>query len=105
MPNTKPKSTLRLLAETILDAVSRVEDHFDNAGLDFPSLDDPFNPTHPTTALLFRSEVAADIDIVVGATEQLSVTISPPMRVILEAAVSVNLLQMLQCRIMVTDSF
>jgi hypothetical protein len=90
MSSTKSKSTLRLLAETILNAVTRVEDQFEKAGLDFPSLNDPFDPTHPASGLIFKPEIAADVALVVAATEQLAVTIRHPVSTSYDAAMSVS---------------
>jgi hypothetical protein len=88
--STKTKSTLRLLLDTIVDAVMRVDDQYEKEGLDFPSLNDPFDPADPASTLLFKPEVAADIALVVAATEQLSVTMRPPSSVIMDAAFSVR---------------
>jgi hypothetical protein len=103
MSSVKTKSTLRLLAETILNAVTRVEDQFEKAGLDFPSLEDPFDPSHPTSDLIFKPEVAADVALVVAATEQLAVSIRHPISTSLDAAMSVSCSKMLQCRSSMID--
>ena len=84
------QSPIRLLAEQILSAVSRIEDQFEAAGLDFPSLADPFNPQDPTTALLFSPEVSANSALICGAAEQLLVSVRPPPFVVLENTLAVS---------------
>jgi hypothetical protein len=84
------QSPIRLLAETILNAVSRIEHQFEAAGLEFPSLTDPFNPLDPTTALLFNPEVAANGALICGAAEQLLVSVRPPPLVVMENAIAVS---------------
>jgi hypothetical protein len=89
---SKPKSMLRLLADAISDAVTVIEDRFEAAGLDFPSLHDPSDANHPSTALLFEPDVATNVAIIVGATEQLSVSVRPPAIVVLETILAVGLI-------------
>ena len=84
------QSPIRLLAEQILSAVSRIEDQFEAAGLEFPSLADPFNPLDPTTALLFSPEVAANSALICGAAEQLVVSVRPPSLIVLENTLAVS---------------
>lgn len=80
---SKPKSTLVLLAETILAATSRTENQLDAAGLAFPSLNDPFDPFDPTTPLLFHPDVAGNAALIYGAAEQLLASIRPPPLVVM----------------------
>ena len=84
------QSPIRILAETILYAVSRIEDQFEAAGLEFPSLTDPFDPLDPTTALLFSPEVATNGALICGAAEQLLVSVRPPPLVMTENAIAVS---------------
>lgn len=90
MPTTK--STLRLLATLISDAVDQIESDYSSAGLEFPSLDDPFDPTQASNNLLFSSKISQQAAIIVGAAEQLSVTVRPPQNVIFETAFGVSFL-------------
>ena len=89
---TKPKSMLRLLVDTISSAVTGIDDQFEEAGLDFPSLHDPFDDKHPSTALLFDPDVAANVAVIVCATstEQLSVSVRSPTTVLLETPLIVG---------------
>ena len=82
---------LRLLVDTISSAVTAIDDRFEEAGLDFPSLHDPFDDKHPSTALLFDPDVAANVAVIVCATEQLSVSVRSPTTVLLETSIAVCL--------------
>lgn len=90
---SKPKSTLIQLAETILEATSRIDSQFEAAGLKVPSLSEPFNPADPATPLLFHPNVAADVALVSGAAEQLIACIKPPPLSVFELALSVSIFQ------------
>jgi hypothetical protein len=84
------QNPLRLLAETILTAITSIESQFGAAGLEFPSLNDSFDPTHPTTGLLFHPDVVANTAIVSAAAGQLLATVRPPQVTMMETTISVR---------------
>jgi hypothetical protein len=84
------KSSLRLLAETILDAVSIIDGRFEGAGLECPSLSDPFNPMNPATALLFHPDIAAQGSLIYAAADQLLASVRPPPLVMMDSALAVS---------------
>lgn len=90
------QSPLRLLAETILSAVSHIDAQFEAAGLEFPSLNEPFNPFDPTTGLLFHPEVSTNGAVIIAAAEQLLVSVRPPPLVVLENAIAVSGLDLIE---------
>ncbi|KAJ6572134.1 O-methyltransferase [Mycena capillaripes] len=70
--------TLRRLANMINESLDVMEGVFARSGTPFPSLDDPFNPTHPSEIKQRDPEVAAAALNIVAATAQLSAAVSTP---------------------------
>ncbi|KAJ6548615.1 O-methyltransferase [Mycena capillaripes] len=74
-------ATLRLLANIITESLDSVELVYQKAGLNFPSLDEPFNPSDPAETLRQEKEVAASVNNIMAAAAQISTTVCDPMRV------------------------
>lgn len=70
--------TLRRLATIINESLDVIENVFASSGTPFPSLDEPFNPTHPSEMKQRDPEVAAAALNIVAATAQLSAAVSTP---------------------------
>lgn len=83
-------TTLRTLIDILSAAVGKIEDQYAAAGLELPSLNDPFDMSKPGDAMLFSPDVARQASVVVAAAEQLSVTVRPPQFVLLESTLSVS---------------
>lgn len=58
--------------------------------LDFPSLDEPYDPLSPTEALLLDPTVARASKLIVSATGQLAAMVQRPFLTICDATMSVN---------------
>ncbi|KAJ6548617.1 S-adenosyl-L-methionine-dependent methyltransferase [Mycena capillaripes] len=74
-------TTLRLLANIRNESLDSVELVYQKAGLNFPSLDEPFNPPDPAETLRQDKEVAAAVNNIMAAAAQISTTVCDPIRV------------------------
>ncbi|KAF4566231.1 hypothetical protein EYR40_001952 [Pleurotus pulmonarius] len=76
----KPKrvSPLRQLADIISASVTQIDAVFDKAGVEYPSLDDPFHPTSPSEQLSMAPEVIQASVLVGAACAQLGATVKIP---------------------------
>ncbi|KAF7358294.1 hypothetical protein MVEN_00878700 [Mycena venus] len=73
-------ATLRRLAAILTDALDSVDSVYQKAGLNFPSLDEPFDPKNEAEALRQDKAVAAAVNNIMAATAQISATVCDPMR-------------------------
>ncbi|KAJ8502698.1 hypothetical protein ONZ45_g11512 [Pleurotus djamor] len=71
-------SVLRQLSDLISKSVSQIDGTFEKAGLAYPSLDAPFNPTSPAEALVMSPDLLLANQLIVAACAQLSATIGSP---------------------------
>ena len=60
------------------------------AGLDFPSLDTPFDPTSPSEALTSHPTVMAAISRIIAAAGQLSASVQTPFLTLCDATMGVR---------------
>jgi len=65
--------------------------------LDFPSLEEPYDPLSPAEALLSHPNVVRATKLIVSATGQLAATVQRPFLTICDAAMSVSYRIHLQC--------
>ncbi|KAF8183030.1 hypothetical protein K438DRAFT_1975286 [Mycena galopus ATCC 62051] len=73
-------ATLRRLATILTDGLDSVDSVYQKAGLNFPSLDKPFDPKNEAEALRQDKAVAAAVNDIMAATAQISATVCDPMR-------------------------
>lgn len=83
-------SPLRALANIISEAVAQIDFHYTAAQLQFPLLEDVFNPTDPSNLLLANPEVIRNMSFIVAAAEQLVATVRPPAMVACDMALVVS---------------
>ncbi|KAF9494776.1 hypothetical protein BDN71DRAFT_1507447 [Pleurotus eryngii] len=74
----KRVSPLRQLADIISASVAQIDAAFDESGIDYPSLDAPFNPTSPSEQLSMSPEVIQASMLAVAACAQLGATVKVP---------------------------
>lgn len=70
---TSAVSPLRLLGQIINNSIDVIEGRFAEASLSFPSLDDPFNPTSKSEAILVEPDVITATTHIVAAAAQVSI--------------------------------
>jgi hypothetical protein len=85
------KSPLRALVDILSDAVDRIDSQYAAENVPFPTLDVPFEPTHPGNALLTHELVVQQAKIVVAAAEQLTALVRDPTSVLLDLVLGVSL--------------
>jgi hypothetical protein len=90
------KSSLRVLADIISDAVDRIDNEYAAAHLDFPSLNELFDPKDPANVFLADAQVIKNTSLVVAAAEQLVATIRPPVIVAGDLGLVVRLCERLR---------
>ncbi|KAL1728170.1 S-adenosyl-L-methionine-dependent methyltransferase [Schizophyllum commune] len=73
-----PHSPLRLLADTISQAVNVIDDAFALAGRSYPPLRAPFNADSPSEALFRQEEVAKAVDIILQSCSALVASAGAP---------------------------
>jgi hypothetical protein len=79
-------ATLKALSQIISNAVTTVEAKYKDAGLNPPSLNEPFNPHDPAEALRRDPEVADAIQHLVAASGQITAVMRDPAVSILNSA-------------------
>ncbi|KAJ7153303.1 O-methyltransferase [Mycena filopes] len=79
-------STLRLLTNIIHNAVDTIEDTYLRSKLDFPSLDEPFDPAAPGEALRQDPAVSMAALDLIAAASQIAATVSNPTTAIVNAS-------------------
>lgn len=84
------KSQLRVLADLISDSVSRIDDIYASARLEFPSLNETFHASKPAEILMLSPDVMYKIKVAVAASEQLSVILRSPAAVAFELGMGVS---------------
>ena len=87
-----PTSPLRQLADIISTSVDKIDTAFSAANLQYPSLNEPFNPTSPNEGLSMSPEVIQAATLAVAACAQLSATINVPALSLYDAVGGVSLL-------------
>ncbi|KAF9016933.1 O-methyltransferase [Hymenopellis radicata] len=80
----KPKSALRLLADIISESVDQIEAHLDEAGVEFPSTDAPFDPSSPAERTLLDDKLYLPKKLVVAAAAQLLATVRHPVETVID---------------------
>ncbi len=88
LPLTKMKSTIRALAEFILQNIDTIEGALDKRGASVPSLDDPFTPGSDIAN--GQPELMATTEMTVRAAFQLIQTIRLPQYTVIHEALSVR---------------
>lgn len=78
MTSTSLPSSLRLLADIISDAVDKIDASFNQANLEYPDLNAPFNPASPSEGASVAPDVIQAAMLVVAACGQLSATVKIP---------------------------
>ncbi|KAL1688668.1 S-adenosyl-L-methionine-dependent methyltransferase [Schizophyllum commune] len=73
-----PPSPLRVLADTISQAVTVIDDAYAAAGRSYPPLRAPFNADSPAEALFRQEEVAKAVDTILSASSALVASAGTP---------------------------
>ena len=90
MPASTKISPLRHLVDVLSDAVTRIDEKYASAGLEFPTLDKPFNAKNPACLLLSDPDVVPLSSVVVAAADQLIASARQPMHAVFDIAQSVS---------------
>ena len=85
-------SPLRHLVNVLSDAVTRIDEKYVSAGLEFPTLDKPFNEKDPACLLLSDPDVVPLSSVIVAAADQLIASARHPIHTVLDIAQSVSTL-------------
>jgi len=91
MSTSAKLSPLRHLVNILSDAVTRIDEKYASANLEFPTLDRPFNEEDPAWQLLSDHNLAPLASIVVAAADQLVVSVRPPAVAVVDMAQSVRI--------------
>lgn len=87
--SVSPKvSPLRNLVNILSDTVARVEEKFTSAGLEFPTLDKPFDGKDPAYQLLSSTDIVPLSSIIVAASEQMIASVRHPSQTVIGIAQS-----------------
>jgi len=92
MPVSTKISPLRHLVNILSDAVTRIDERYASANLEFPTLDKLFDEKDPACLLLSNHDVTPLASVVVAAADQLIASVRPPGECILDMAQSVRTL-------------
>jgi len=84
-------SPLRHLVNILSDAVARIDEKYESANLEFPTLDKSFNRGDPVWQLLSDRDVIPIASVIVAAANQLIVSARPPVEAVLDMARSVRI--------------
>ena len=79
-------SPLRHLVNILSDAVTRIDEKYASADLEFPTLDKPFHGEDPAWQLLSDRDIGPLASIIVAAADQLIVSTRPPALAVLDMA-------------------
>ena len=82
-------SPLRNLVNILSDAVTKVDQKYASANLEFPALDRPFREGDPAWSLLSSSDVIPLTSVIVAAADQLIASARPPAKAILDMSQAV----------------
>ena len=83
-------SPLRRLVNILSDTVTRIDEKYASANLEFPALDKPFHEEDPGWQLLSNPDVAPLASVIVAAADQLIVSARSPVHAILDMAQAVR---------------
>ena len=91
MDTTSAKiSPLRHLVNILSDAVTRIDEKYASANLEFPALNEPFDEKDPACLLLSDPDVVPFSSVIVAAADQLVASARHPMQAVLDLAHSVS---------------
>lgn len=92
MSTTSAKvSPLRHLVNILSDAVTRIDEKYASANLEFPTLDKPFDEKNPACLLLSDPDVVPLSSVIVAAADQLIASARHPWQAVLDVAQSVSI--------------
>ena len=83
-------SPLRHLVNILSDAVTRIDEKYASANLEFPALGKPFDEKDSASQLLSDPGVVPLSSVIVAAADQLIASARHPMQAILDMAQSVG---------------
>jgi hypothetical protein len=84
------KSPLRALVDILSNAVDRIDSQYAAENLPFPTLEIPFEPAHPSDALITHELVVQQASIAIAAAEQLCTLVRDPMSVLTDIGFGVS---------------
>ena len=90
MSTTAKVSPLRHLVNILSDAVTRIDEKYASANLEFPALDKPFDEQNAACLLLSDPDVVPLSSVIVAAADQLIVSARHPLQAVLDVAQSVS---------------
>ena len=79
-------SPLRHLVNILSDVVTRIDEKYASADLEFPTLDKPFHEEDPAWQLLSDRDIVPLASIIVATADQLIVSAGPPAKTVLDMA-------------------
>lgn len=88
--STTKISPLRRLVNILSDAVTRIDEKYASANLEFPSLDKSFDEKDPACLLLSGPDVVPHSSVIVAAAAQLIASARHPAQAILDIAQAVS---------------
>jgi hypothetical protein len=83
-------SPLRRLVNILSDAVTKIDEKYASANIEFPSIDKPFDESDPACLLLSDPDVVPHSSVAVAAADQLIASARHPAQAILDMAQSVS---------------
>ena len=89
--STTKISPLRRLVNILSDAVTRIDEKYASANLEFPSLGKSFDEKDPTCLLLSDPDVVPHSSVIVAAADQLIASARHPAQAILDIAQAVSI--------------
>ena len=85
-------SPLRNLVNILSDAITKVDQKYASANLEFPALDRPFRKEDPAWSLLSSPDVIPLTSVIVAVADQLIASARPPAQTILDMSHTVRVI-------------
>lgn len=82
-------SPLRNLVNILSDAVTKIDQKYASANLEFPTLGRPFSKEDPAWSLLSSTDVTPLALVIVAAADQLIASARPPVQTIIDLSQAV----------------
>jgi hypothetical protein len=82
--NPNKTSSLRHLVNILSDAVTRIDEKYASANLEFPALDKPFDEKDPACLLLSDPDMVPLSSVIVAAADQLIASARHPVETVID---------------------
>ena len=86
----KEKSPLRLLGDIISHSIDRIESQLAEASVNFPSINEPYDPTSKAEMALLNPAILHATSLIVAAATQLLATVRHPANTTIDDALAVS---------------